>query len=75
MFDLILNAPYLQADQWKIYPTQVTPYTQIEKEYKEGSYVPYPTEDMFELILMLKHKFIVGFEIIGLLEIFLNNMT
>ena len=56
MFDLILNAPYLQADQWKIYPTQVTPYTQIEKEYKDGSYVPYPTEDMFELILNVKTR-------------------
>ena len=56
MFDLILNAPYLQVDQWKIYPTQVTPFTQIEKEYADGSYVPYPSGDMFELLLNVKTR-------------------
>jgi len=56
MFELILNAPYLQVDQWKLYPTQVTPFTQIEKEYADGSYVPYPTDDMFELLLDVKTR-------------------
>ena len=56
MFELILNAPYLQADQWKLYPTQVTPFTQIEKEYADGSYVPYPSDDMFELLLNVKTR-------------------
>jgi len=56
MFDLILNAPYLQVDQWKIYPTQVTPYTQIAEEYKNGTYVPYSADDMFELILDVKTR-------------------
>lgn len=56
MFDLILNAPYLQADQWKLYPTQVTPFTKIADEYKDGSYVPYPADDMFELLLNVKTR-------------------
>ena len=56
MFDLILHAPYLQCDQWKIYPTQVTPYTQIEKDFNDGSYVPYPSNDMFELLLDVKNR-------------------
>jgi ELP3 family radical SAM enzyme/protein acetyltransferase len=54
MFDLILNAPYLQCDQWKIYPTQVTPYTKIEEEYRNGTYIPYSSADMFELLLDVK---------------------
>lgn len=29
------------GDQWKLYPTMVTPWTEIEKWYKEGLYVPY----------------------------------
>lgn len=32
---------YIQADQWKIYPCEVTPWTVIEKWYKEGKYKPY----------------------------------
>ena len=32
---------YIQADQWKIYPCEVTPWTVIEKWYNEGKYKPY----------------------------------
>lgn len=31
MFDYVLSSPDLQADQWKIYPCQITPWTVIEK--------------------------------------------
>ena len=33
--------PDLQADQWKIYPTEITPYTKIKEWYEKGTYVPY----------------------------------
>jgi ELP3 family radical SAM enzyme/protein acetyltransferase len=46
----------LQGDQLKMYPCQVTPYTKIEEEYNNGSYVPYDANEMFELILFFKTK-------------------
>lgn len=48
--------PELQADQWKIYPCEVTPWTQIEKWYKEGSYKPYGEDEskILELIYDIK---------------------
>ncbi|QKF94312.1 putative elongator complex protein 3 [Fadolivirus algeromassiliense] len=33
MFEYILNSPDLQADQWKIYPCSVVPWTRIETWY------------------------------------------
>ena len=30
-----------QADQWKLYPTEVTPFTKIKEWYDQGTYVPY----------------------------------
>lgn len=41
MFERILSSVSLQADQWKIYPCEVTPFSEIEKWYKAGSFVPY----------------------------------
>jgi len=35
MFDDILHGEDLQADHWKIYPCEVTPFTKIEKWYQE----------------------------------------
>lgn len=66
MFDRILDDPDLQADQWKIYPCEVTPYTKIKKWYEEGSYKPYGEIDLskplgdqqnalFELLIYVKH--------------------
>eukprot|EP00638_Chattonella_subsalsa_P009222 CAMPEP_0117757264 /NCGR_PEP_ID=MMETSP0947-20121206/14620_1 /TAXON_ID=44440 /ORGANISM="Chattonella subsalsa, Strain CCMP2191" /LENGTH=604 /DNA_ID=CAMNT_0005577109 /DNA_START=68 /DNA_END=1882 /DNA_ORIENTATION=+ len=56
MFEEVLNDPNLQADQWKIYPCSVVPWTIIEKWHKDGSYVPYSDEKLFELILRVKAK-------------------
>lgn len=39
-----LSMPDIFCDQAKIYPTMITPWTQIEKWYKDGSYVPYSDE-------------------------------
>ena len=33
MFDIVLGNPDLQADQWKIYPTETTEYTKIKEWY------------------------------------------
>uniref|UniRef100_A0A0G4F1H4 tRNA carboxymethyluridine synthase n=1 Tax=Chromera velia CCMP2878 TaxID=1169474 RepID=A0A0G4F1H4_9ALVE len=41
MFNYLLSSPDLQADQWKIYPCEVTPFSQIERWYKNGEYKPY----------------------------------
>lgn len=41
MFDTVINSPDWQADQWKIYPCEVVPWTRIETDYKNGVYKPY----------------------------------
>lgn len=37
----VINDPDYQADQWKVYPTETTPFTKILEWYKSGKYVPY----------------------------------
>ena len=50
----------IQADQWKIYPCEVTPWTMIEKWYNEGKYSPYADinngEILSELLIEAKSK-------------------
>jgi len=52
--DYELAEPDLQADQWKIYPCAITPWTEIEEWYNEGSYKPYTEEELRELLLETK---------------------
>ena len=47
-YDLI--APELSTDTWKIYPTAVTPWTEIETWYKEGKYKPYDEKSMYDVL-------------------------
>lgn len=54
MFKNVLYDPDLQADQWKIYPCEVVPWTVIEKWYHEGSYFPYSNENLIELLIKVK---------------------
>jgi len=56
MFKRVLTDPQLQADQWKIYPCSVVPWTVIEKWHKEGSYVPYPDSVLLEMLMRVKAK-------------------
>ncbi|CAI5714662.1 unnamed protein product [Hyaloperonospora brassicae] len=56
MFDYVLHSPDLQADQWKIYPCEITPWTVIKKWYDEGSYVPYADEKLMDLLMDVKAK-------------------
>lgn len=41
MFDRIFNESDMYPDEMKIYPTSVTPYTEIQKLYNEGKFMPY----------------------------------
>jgi ELP3 family radical SAM enzyme/protein acetyltransferase len=56
MFNDILYNPDLQADQIKIYPCETTPWTKIEKWFLDGTYQPYPNEDMINLVIDFKTK-------------------
>ena len=56
MFNYVLNSPDLQADQWKIYPCEVTPWTVIKKWYDEGKFIPYSDEKLIEVIKAVKVK-------------------
>jgi len=63
MFDTVIENPDYQADQWKIYPCETVPWTEIEKWYADGSYKPYAettnpdgTNPLFELLIEAKSK-------------------
>lgn len=51
-----LNEPDISADQWKIYPCETVPYTEIEKWYREGTYKPYDKNELYNLIYDTKKK-------------------
>lgn len=46
--------PELQVDQWKVYPCSTVPWTDIEKWYKEGSYIPYQKDKLLDVVVELK---------------------
>eukprot|EP00756_Hemistasia_phaeocysticola_P061486 Hpha_TRINITY_DN4964_c0_g1::TRINITY_DN4964_c0_g1_i1::g.51408::m.51408 len=54
MFWKVLSDENLQADQWKIYPCEVTPWTRIKQWYEEGKYKPYSEEEVLELLAEVK---------------------
>ena len=56
MFERMLRDEAMQADQWKIYPTQVVPWTKIKQWYEAGSYVPYAFDHMYELLVQAKSR-------------------
>lgn len=49
-----LHNPEMQVDQWKVYPTTIVPFTDIESWFKQGVYVPYPQDDMKDLLICMK---------------------
>jgi ELP3 family radical SAM enzyme/protein acetyltransferase len=56
MLQRVNEDPDLQADQIKVYPCEVTPWTQIEKWFLDGSYTPYPNEYMINIVIDYKTK-------------------
>lgn len=53
-----LKHPELQADQLKIYPCEVVPWTKIKEWYENGSYKPYAEDEekLIELIVYIKEN-------------------
>ena len=49
-----LKRPDLQADQYKFYPCEVTPWTKIKEWYENGTYKPY-SENKDDIIKVLKY--------------------
>ena len=65
MFERIISSHDLQADEWKIYPTSVTTTstkdieevnTVIEKWYKDGKYIPYSTDELYDVLIYAKTR-------------------
>ena len=57
MFGEVLYDPDWQADQWKIYPCSVVPWTKIQEWHQTGEYMPYAEADpkqLFELLIWVK---------------------
>jgi ELP3 family radical SAM enzyme/protein acetyltransferase len=51
-----IKEPDISADQWKLYPCETVPYTEIEKWYREGTYVPYDQEDLYRILYETKQR-------------------
>ena len=56
MLNNALYNPDLEADQYKIYPCAVVPWTKIKQWFDEGSYIPYDDILLFQLIKDFKIK-------------------
>ena len=46
--------PELAVDQIKVYPTEIVPFTRIEKWFREGKYKPYGLSDLLEVLIEFK---------------------
>lgn len=55
MLTEVLTDSNYEADQWKIYPTEVTPFTKIKDWYLAGTYKPYAEEDITKLEDVIIH--------------------
>lgn len=56
MLDQILYDPSIQADQLKLYPVSVVPWSMYEKMYKDGRYKPYSDSELKEVLLYVMKK-------------------
>jgi elongator complex protein 3 len=54
MFETIFSDPRFMPDFLKIYPTLVTPGSEIEEHWRRGAYMPYNEEDMIDLVAYAK---------------------
>jgi len=55
MFDIIFKTSLISPDAVKIYPCEVTPYTRIEKWYKQGKFMPYSEQHPEKLVDVVKY--------------------
>jgi len=56
MFEKILYDESLQADQIKVYPCEITPWTKIKKWHDEGKYTPYSDDELIKVLIYFKSK-------------------
>ena len=54
MFETIFSDPRFMPDFLKIYPTLVTPGSEIEEHWEQGIYSPYPEDELIDLIAYAK---------------------
>ena len=54
MFEELFADPRFRPDFLKIYPTLVTPASEIERLWKEGGYRPYTEEELVDLVAYAK---------------------
>jgi elongator complex protein 3 len=54
MFETLFSDPRFRPDFLKIYPTLVTPGSEIEDLFRRGEYLPYREEDMIDLVAYAK---------------------
>jgi elongator complex protein 3 len=54
MFETLFSDPQFRPDFLKIYPTLVTPGSEIEELWKRGEYAPYAEDDLIDLIAYAK---------------------
>ena len=63
MFTEMIDDPLNQVDEWKIYPTSITTtsdkdetevYTEIEKWYRRGKYIPYSESELIDVVIHAK---------------------
>jgi len=45
-----IREPDISADQWKLYPCETVPYTDIEQWYREGKYIPYDKDELYSIL-------------------------
>jgi len=50
----LFGNPAYRPDWLKIYPCMVVPWSQLEKLYKDGSFVPYGDEELMNLLIRIK---------------------
>lgn len=46
-----LTSPELSLDTWKLYPTAVVPWSELETLFKNGIYKPYDDKTMFDILV------------------------
>jgi elongator complex protein 3 len=54
MFETIFSDPRFKPDFLKIYPTLVTPGSEIEEHWERGAYAPYKEDDLIDMIAYAK---------------------
>lgn len=58
MFERVFSDEKLCPDMIKIYPCVVTPTAEIAKDFEQGTYTPYPVQDLIEMLVEVKTKLI-----------------